>query len=51
MEDSVQILLVFFDSGELPTAKLGRLGSVWELREEGKEEETQVRRKVGREWV
>lgn len=42
MEDTVQILLVFFDSGWLPTVELGSLGSVWEQREEGKEKEGQV---------
>lgn len=42
MEDTVQILLVFFDSGWLPTVELGSLGLVWEQREEGKEKEGQV---------
>lgn len=49
MEDAVQILLVFFDSGWLPTAKLGSLGSFWEQWEEGREKERQVRKKAGRE--
>lgn len=39
MEDAVQILLVFFDSGWLPTAKLGGLGSLWERWEGGRRRE------------
>lgn len=35
MEDAVQILLVFMDSGRLPTAQMGSLQTTWELREEG----------------
>ena len=49
MEDAPQILLVFFDPGWWPTAKLGSLGSVQERREEGREKQRQVRRKAGRE--
>lgn len=53
MEDAPQILLVFFDPGWLPTAKLGSLGSVRERerREGGREKERQVGRKMGREWA
>lgn len=42
MEDTVQILLVFFDSGRLPTGELGSLGWGWEQREEEREKEMHV---------
>lgn len=39
MEDAVQVLLVFFDSGGLLTAKMGGLGSLWEQWEGGRRRE------------
>lgn len=42
MEDTVQILLVFFDSGRLPTGGRESLGWVWEQREEERRKEMQV---------